>query len=103
MPRFNKKSNIKGQTQTLSVSLDDGDDEGLAALMPEMQRTVILVNIAVRKQLQAANAVDNSTAGNPMDMDLDADGCVPMQRNTLRTVEHRYIDLMKKLQFGRLL
>lgn len=84
--RVNKKSNLKGQTQKITVSLDDGDDEGLALLIPDIQETSMLV--------QSATSVDSVAAGED-----DQKENVP--RPVAKSVEEKYMELMKALQFGK--
>lgn len=95
MCRVNKKSNIKGQTQKLTVTLDDGDDEGLARLIPDIQETCELVQRCTRSLIEntADQAADEERAN-------AEDVAMQLQRDSLRTVEQRYIDVMKALQFG---
>lgn len=94
--RVNKKSNIKGQTQKLTVTLDDGDDEGLARLIPDIQETSELVQRCTRAFL-SSEGVDQMDDG---EYDADRAAAAAIQRNKLRTLEQRYIDVMKELQFG---
>lgn len=92
--RVNKKSNIKGQTQKLTVTLDDGDDEGLSKLIPDIQRTCIMVQ-------RCTNALLKTMGDGRGDKEQRAaDAAAVALRMSLRTVEQRYIDLMKTLQFG---
>lgn len=89
--RLNKKSNIKGQTQQVTVNIDDGDDEGLALLIPDIQETTALVQ-------KATNVID------PMEghsRSADRDGRLLSNGRSLQSqsVEERYLEVMKKLQF----
>uniref|UniRef100_A0A1Q3FEM5 Dual E2 ubiquitin-conjugating enzyme/E3 ubiquitin-protein ligase BIRC6 n=1 Tax=Culex tarsalis TaxID=7177 RepID=A0A1Q3FEM5_CULTA len=82
--KVNKKSNLKGQTQKITVSLDDGDDEGLALLIPDIQETSLLV--------QSATNVDAATGG-------DDEQAENVPRPMAKSVEEKYMELMKALQF----
>lgn len=85
--RVNKKSNIKGQTQKVTVTLDDGDDEGLALLIPDIQDTTALVQKCTK--IEADHLI------------ADCDGS-NIERPLSRSIEHRYLELMKALQFGKI-
>lgn len=76
---------MKGQTQTVTVTLDDGDDEGLALLIPDIQETSILVQRATKMDLQ--NMYDSNGVG--------------VQRPLSTSMEQRYLEVMKALQFGK--
>lgn len=85
---MNKKSNIKGQTQKVTVNLDDGDDEGLALLIPDIQETAVLVQKATKSDVDCK---DGDDAG---------EGCSKgVERPLVKTIEERYMEVMKKLQF----
>ncbi|XP_055591797.1 baculoviral IAP repeat-containing protein 6-like isoform X1 [Uranotaenia lowii] len=81
--KVNKKSNLKGQTQKITVSLDDGDDEGLALLIPDIQETSLLVQSATN--LDASDAEDEQKES--------------VSRPLAKSVEDKYMELMKALQF----
>ncbi|XP_058811824.1 baculoviral IAP repeat-containing protein 6 isoform X3 [Topomyia yanbarensis] len=81
--KVNKKSNLKGQTQKITVSLDDGDDEGLALLIPDIQETSLLVQSATN--LEAAVSEEEQKEYLP--------------RPIAKSVEDKYLELMKALQF----
>ncbi|XP_053681780.1 baculoviral IAP repeat-containing protein 6 isoform X2 [Sabethes cyaneus] len=81
--KVNKKSNLKGQTQKITVSLDDGDDEGLALLIPDIQETSILV--------QSATNLENIIA--------EEEKKEHVQRPMAKSVEDKYLEIMKVLQF----
>lgn len=83
--RVNKKSNLKGQTQKITVSLDDGDDEGLALLIPDIQETSLLVQ--------------NATNVEALTVEEELKEVVP--RPMAKSVEEKYMELMKALQFGK--
>lgn len=82
--RVNKKSNIKGQTQKVVVTLDDGDDEGLALLIPDIHETTLLV-----QRVTNIDKLYNST-----------DDVQTIDQPLSKSIEERYLELMKKLQFG---
>ncbi|XP_021713192.1 baculoviral IAP repeat-containing protein 6 isoform X3 [Aedes aegypti] len=81
--KVNKKSNLKGQTQKITVSLDDGDDEGLALLIPDIQETSLLVQ--------------NATNVEALTVEEELKEVVP--RPMAKSVEEKYMELMKALQF----
>ncbi|XP_055530487.1 baculoviral IAP repeat-containing protein 6 isoform X3 [Wyeomyia smithii] len=81
--KVNKKSNLKGQTQKITVSLDDGDDEGLALLIPDIQETSILV--------QSATNLENTIT--------EEEKKEYIQRPVAKSVEDKYLEIMKALQF----
>lgn len=85
--RVNKKSNIKGQTLPLTLNIDDGDDEGLALLIPDIHETSVLV-----QKTTAADALVNM-------LHTDEDGMGALERPITKSVEQRYLELMKKRQF----
>ncbi|KAL9897854.1 dual E2 ubiquitin-conjugating enzyme/E3 ubiquitin-protein ligase BIRC6-like isoform 3-T4 [Glossina fuscipes fuscipes] len=89
--KLNKKSNIKGQTQQVTVNIDDGDDEGLALLIPDIQETTALV--------QKATNVIGPMEGHSRS--ADKDGRILSNGRSLQSqsVEERYLEVMKKLQF----
>lgn len=90
--KVSKKSNIKGQTQRIVVSLDDGDDEGLALLIPDIQETFEVVEQATSDgQLVAVVPSD----GDGMDEEMRVDR--PLE---VKSLEQRYVEIMKRLQFG---
>lgn len=92
--KVSKKSNIKGQTQRIVVSLDDGDDEGLALLIPDIQDTFDIVEQATNNgQLAVVPENDQEHDGMAEEMRVDR----PLEGKTL---EQRYVEIMKKLQFG---
>ncbi|XP_075144573.1 BIR repeat containing ubiquitin-conjugating enzyme [Haematobia irritans] len=91
--KLNKKSNIKGQTQQVTVNIDDGDDEGLALLIPDIQETTILVQKTTHRsgqQQQNQAGMSTNEFGQMVDMDR------PLQS---KSIEERYLAVMKKLQF----
>ncbi|XP_062126380.1 baculoviral IAP repeat-containing protein 6 isoform X3 [Drosophila sulfurigaster albostrigata] len=85
--KVNKKSNIKGQTHQLTFNIDDGDDEGLALLIPDIHETCVLV-----KKTTAADALINM-------LHTQEDGIGALERPITKSVEQRYLELMKKRQF----
>ncbi|XP_062534016.1 baculoviral IAP repeat-containing protein 6 isoform X2 [Armigeres subalbatus] len=81
--KVNKKSNLKGQTQKITVSLDDGDDEGLALLIPDIQETSLLVQNATNVETITVEEEHKEVIPRPM----------------AKSVEEKYMELMKALQF----
>lgn len=73
------------------MTLDDGDDEGLALLIPDIQETAVLVQKATRN--------DEKTA---MDEDEEQRQRMSVERPLSSSIEQRYLEVMKKLQFGML-
>lgn len=88
--RVNKKSNIKGQTQKVTLTLDDGDDEGLALLIPDIQETAVLVQNSVKNDEKSA-----------MNEDGEQQNQMAVERPLSSSIEQRYLEIMKKLQFGK--
>lgn len=80
---------MKGQTQKISISLDESDDEGLALLIPDIQETAALV--------QSATYSDPNTRD-----DLDQSIC-SLDYSLGNSIEQKYLEVMKKLQFGKFL
>ncbi|TDG43863.1 hypothetical protein AWZ03_009727 [Drosophila navojoa] len=85
--KVNKKSNIKGQTHQLTFNIDDGDDEGLALLIPDIHETCVLV-----QKTTDADAMINM-------LQAHEDGMGSIERPMSKSVEQRYLELMKKRQF----
>lgn len=69
----------------MTVTLDDGDDEGLALLIPDIQETSVLV--------QRATKIDTS--------DEDEANGSAIARPLSQSMEQRYLEVMKALQFGK--
>lgn len=84
--RINKKSNLKGQTQKISISLDESDDEGLALLIPDIQETAALVQSATYSDPNSDE--HDSSISNLHDFSLG------------NSIEQKYLEVMKRLQFG---
>jgi hypothetical protein len=84
--RINKKSNLKGQTQKISISLDESDDEGLALLIPDIQETAALVQSATYSDANSKDEHDQSISLNEYPMGS--------------SIEQKYLEVMKRLQFG---
>lgn len=86
---MNKKASAKnGAAPRVSVpNLEDGDDEGLALLIPDIQETTQLVQ----------NATTGSDAASRDEEDMG-----PIERPIVYSIEEKYLELMKKLQFGEL-
>ncbi|XP_054081324.1 baculoviral IAP repeat-containing protein 6 isoform X3 [Zeugodacus cucurbitae] len=90
--KVNKKSNIKGQTQQVTVNIDDGDDEGLALLIPDIQETTVLV-----QKTTNADALANQQR---LDREAGGSGSANIERiPQSKSIEQRYLEVMKKLQF----
>lgn len=89
---------MKGQTQKLTVTLDDGDDEGLARLIPDIQETSELVQRCTRALISAEGGDDQM---DDSEEDAATVAAAMQQRNSLKSLEQRYIDVMKELQFGK--
>ncbi|XP_055907013.1 baculoviral IAP repeat-containing protein 6 isoform X1 [Eupeodes corollae] len=86
--KLNKKSNIKGQTQQVTVNIDDGDDEGLALLIPDIQETTVLVQKATNIEDARVNQLrDHGHCSTRMEKPLS------------KSIEERYLGVMKKMQF----
>ncbi|XP_054725362.1 baculoviral IAP repeat-containing protein 6 isoform X3 [Anastrepha obliqua] len=90
--KVNKKSNIKGQTQQVTVSIDDGDDEGLALLIPDIQETTVLVQKTTNADALANQQRLDRESGGSSTANIER-----MPQN--KSVEQRYLEVMKKLQF----
>ncbi|KMZ04446.1 baculoviral IAP repeat-containing protein 6 isoform X6 [Drosophila simulans] len=84
--KVNKKSNIKGQTHQLTFNIDDGDDEGLALLIPDIHETSVLV-----QKTTDADALINM-------LHTNEDGSAQIEPVS-KSIEQRYLELMKKRQF----
>nr|XP_014092668.2 baculoviral IAP repeat-containing protein 6 isoform X3 [Bactrocera oleae] len=90
--KVNKKSNIKGQTQQVTVNIDDGDDEGLALLIPDIQETTVLV-----QKTTNADALANQQR---LDREAGGSGSGNIERvPQSKSIEQCYLEVMKKLQF----
>ncbi|KAG5670331.1 hypothetical protein PVAND_000606 [Polypedilum vanderplanki] len=82
--KINKKSNLKGQSQKISINLDESDDEGLALLIPDIQETAALVQSATFSDSSFKEEQENVS-------NID----YPMSSS----IEQKYLEVMKKLQF----
>lgn len=78
---------MKGQSQKISINLDESDDEGLALLIPDIQETTALV--------QSATYSENNTNRD----DYQKTSHIEYQMSA--TIEEKYLEVMKKLQFGK--
>lgn len=67
------------------VTLDDGDDEGLALLIPDIHETTLLV-----QRVTNIDKLYNST-----------DDVQMVDQPLSKSIEERYLEIMKKLQFGK--
>ncbi|KAM7359256.1 BIR repeat containing ubiquitin-conjugating enzyme isoform 2-T2 [Cochliomyia hominivorax] len=90
--KLNKKSNIKGQTQQVTVNIDDGDDEGLALLIPDIHETAVLVQKTTKRTDQQHYQNQTTTNGGNIVNNIER---IPQSKS----IEVRYLDVMKKLQF----
>uniref|UniRef100_W8AIN7 Dual E2 ubiquitin-conjugating enzyme/E3 ubiquitin-protein ligase BIRC6 n=1 Tax=Ceratitis capitata TaxID=7213 RepID=W8AIN7_CERCA len=91
--KVNKKSNIKGQTQQVTVNIDDGDDEGLALLIPDIQETTVLVQKTTNADALAnQQRIDRETGGCSSGANIE-------RKPQSKSIEQRYLEVMKKLQF----
>lgn len=77
----NKKTNYNRQTQKVTDTLEDGDDEGLALLIPNILDTTTLV----QKRTEITNHPITGVTERPLS----------------RSIEQRYLTAMKALQFGK--
>lgn len=77
---------MKGQTQKISISLDDSDDEGLALLIPDIQETTTLVQSATYSEILTKD--ENQQNMNSLEYQMNS------------SIEQKYLEVMKKLQFG---
>ncbi|CRK88840.1 CLUMA_CG002660, isoform A [Clunio marinus] len=83
--KINKKSNLKGQMQKISISLDESDDEGLALLIPDIQETAALVQSA--------------TYSDPNNKDDHDQSVCSLEYSLGTSIEQKYLEVMKALQF----
>lgn len=70
------------------MNLEDGEDEGLALLIPDIQETFMLV--------QNAASAD-------MSLQEEQEQILSIERPSMQSIEEKYLELMKKLQFGNCL
>lgn len=80
---------MKGQSLKTTISLDENEDEGLALLIPDIQETTTLV--------QSKTVYDENIKEEASHNILDT-GVSPGI-----SIEHTYLEAMKKLQFGKLM
>lgn len=78
---------MKGQTQKISISLDESDDEGLALLIPDIQETAALVQSA--------------TYSDPSNRDDHDQSVCSIDYSLGNSIEQKYLEVMKRLQFGK--
>lgn len=71
----------------MTFNIDDGDDEGLALLIPDIHETTVLV-----QRTTDADALVNKLHSNE-------DGNGQVDRPLSKSIEQRYLELMKKRQF----
>lgn len=74
--------------QKISISLDESDDEGLALLIPDIQETAALVQSATYADSNTREEFEQSISN--IDSSLGS------------SIEQKYLEVMKKLQFGEL-
>ncbi|CAL8111027.1 unnamed protein product [Orchesella dallaii] len=84
--------NTKGKTKSKQTTkVEDLEDEGLALLIPDIQSTASLVEIAVNELIKRQG---------PQDVEMGEDGGDGSLAVPPKTPEERYIEEMKKLQFA---
>lgn len=75
-----------GGSSATTINVEDGEDEGLALLIPDIQETFMLV--------QNATSTD-------MQMQEEQEQIQSIERPSMQSIEEKYLELMKKLQFGK--
>jgi baculoviral IAP repeat-containing protein 6 len=68
--------------------LDESDDEGLALLIPDIQETASLVQNATYSDVNMRDELSQSFSG--------------VEYSLSTSIEQKYLEVMKKLQFGKL-
>lgn len=86
--RIKTKAKASSKSGTTTISVEDGEDEGLALLIPDIQETFMLV--------QNATSAD-------MTMQEEQEQIQSIERPSMQSIEEKYLELMKKLQFGKCL
>lgn len=76
----------------MTVNIDDGDDEGLALLIPDIQETTVLVQKTTKRTDQQQQNQLSLTSDGKMISDIER---IPQSKS----IEERYLEVMKKLQF----
>lgn len=74
------------------MTLDDGDDEGLALLIPDIQETAVLVKKSTKVDTNVPQQEDDQTT---------TASTAGISRPLSKSIEQRYLEIMKKLQFGK--
>jgi len=77
---------LKGQTQKISISLNESDDEGLALLIPDIQETTARVQSATYSETSGKDEQTSSVSNIEYSIGL--------------SIEQKYLEVMKRLQFG---
>lgn len=80
--RINKKSNLKGTSQKILISMDDSDDEGLALLIPDIRETATLVQSVTYTETKE-----------------DQQNTCSLEYPLGLSIEQKYLEVMKRLQF----
>lgn len=87
MHKINKTKNI-GKGKSSSKYPDDNEqDEGLATLIPDIQESATIVSNATSKLIEASDDIAGPSPSGP--------------ETPLRSIEQRYLEVMKNLQFGK--
>ncbi|CAH0383910.1 unnamed protein product [Bemisia tabaci] len=81
---------MKLPTPVAEESLDQ-DEEGLASLIPDIQSTALLIQVAMDKLIKNG---DSSNSASSSDMVIET-----LEHPLKKTVEERYLEFMKALQF----
>lgn len=69
--------------------MDESDDEGLALLIPDIQETAALVQSATYADPNNRDDLDQSVSS--------------LEYSLGSSIEQKYLDVMKRLQFGKFL
>lgn len=86
MSKINRTKNI-GKTKSSSKYPEDNEqDEGLATLIPDIQESATIVSNATSKLVEASEDIAGPSPSGP--------------ETPLRSIEQRYLEVMKNLQFG---
>lgn len=84
--RIKTKAKASSKSGVTTINVEDGEDEGLALLIPDIQETFMLV--------QNATSAD-------MTMQEEQEQIQSIERPSMQSIEEKYLELMKKLQFGK--
>uniref|UniRef100_A0A336MXH4 CSON002646 protein n=1 Tax=Culicoides sonorensis TaxID=179676 RepID=A0A336MXH4_CULSO len=82
--RIKTKAKSVSKSGVTTINVEDGEDEGLALLIPDIQETFMLV--------QNATSTD-------MSMLEEQEQIQSIERPSMQSIEEKYLELMKKLQF----